>query len=300
MNTPKATNKLKMIFRLLLIVISIGFYTTSCQKELSLDNVLTPPPVSDDSTLLVKLIEIDSISALEKDSLVAQNTFDANNRLVTSTVFGTTDPVAQALNYNKQSYFYLNADSLPDLIVHEYTETGGAEMDIDSTFIAYDAAGKLLWDSTIYTVNTLFSYNEKRSYAYSGDTVKITSNRDGVFYEANQLVIKIQNGNIVKAEVEDFVTEYVYDNKPNAFMSLANFPFQFASVTVGGFLYLTQKNNCISQKTKIGGALLASATITYTYRNNGLPSSRLVKSENTLPSPNVSYLRSAFYYDKKR
>jgi hypothetical protein len=292
---------MKWNIRLSLTLITIACIAISCQKELSLEDGTIVPPIADDTILLVKMIEIDSISPIENDSIIVNNTYDARNRITDAYAFFSADPAVQALNYTHESYFYFDTDSLPDLVVNESSESGPlSDVMLDSTFLVYNTTGKLLWDSTIHTYDNSFNYNEKKWYSYSGDTVRISIYRDGAFVETETNIVTIVNGNVTRAEHQGIKYEFFYDNKPNAFNAMSNLSFRFSTFAGSDPIYYPQRNNCIRFRTLPGSAFQQSGDITHTYRSNGLPSGRTIKSITNDPIPINNDLRTEFYYAKRR
>ncbi len=218
----------------LLFIASIIFFC-SCQKELGFEDPVQPADstTTNDNALLVKYIEIDSTTANSTDtSMIVNFGYDAQQRLQALYITHSTGPSGVQPAYEKYVYQYNGADTFPYRFTHAYGEDStnfGFTSDI--TYLFYNAAGKLIFDSTLdYDGFGNYSILKKR-YSYLNDNITILSSSDDAanpYTEIDSLRITTGNGNIVALNSAaysfpdmspsfSYSSAFSYDNHPNPF-----------------------------------------------------------------------------------
>lgn len=294
---------------------------SNCQKEITLAE--TPsvpiPPTVGDSTLLVKYFEVDSIPGAAPDtSKIIVFGYDAQKRLASIYITFTTDSVENLTFYETFTYLYHGGDTLPYKMMKAFREgpdTLNFTFDTDTAYYTYNAAGKLIADST--RKNERSNFGEKRYYTkktfsyFTGFTLVSGMNDYNTVVQPSldSLAYTTSGNNISSLTVNNYTLpgmqstalfsfSLTYDNHVNPFYYLPALHvispyFEYE----GGPVTTLQPNNAatISQNDIAAGVVL-NETISYSYSSNGYPSKLYSTQNSSAAGSTTRYYKGIFVY----
>jgi hypothetical protein len=311
--------------KFLFAILSIIIILSSCQKEISIENIPNPNPnpgvLTADSNYLSKIYYtyFDGVSLDTID--IFSYTFDNNKRVVLLT--DTSDYTGPNHLYSRTQYFYNAADTLPyKSIRFEHHNTLGVEyIDTTTTFIFFNTSGQKIKDSVISQFQNLSTYVNKEiavhQYTYSplkiygatktilfytlGGSLNDNDVTDTATLDAKgNIISNIKNRyNAASLSVEKVVSTLTYDANPSPFAHLTNFKaymvFPSGETLLEEFV---QKNNRLhtteitSSPFSTGRFYEEDYTGQYLYRPDGYPK-EIYGLDNSAPG---SYARLLFIY----
>lgn len=292
------------------LITSILLIFSNCQKEVSSSNRPTTPTTPDDSTLLVKYYEVDSVPGEQPDtSLIVKFTYDAARRLTQDYVVFSTDPADNVNLFELDQYFYNNTDTLPYKYIYYSIE--GVNPDntfIDTFFYTYNTAGNVIADSILTYNGTNPLYAWKNQYDYQTDYI-IRTTTDTVI-RVDTVNQTFQNSNLTRqvntkydpyngTKMYDFT--YSYDNHPNPFCIPAYAKTRFIADFEDDSYSTPQKNNPLSEAQSYTYSGVTSANIiqyTYAYKANGYPSVVYIVYSGTNGNE-TRYVKGIFEYSSR-
>lgn len=272
---------MKRIFSALTIVYIIGFFFTSCQKEID----WTAPVTVNDSIYLKKFIILDTTETSGADtSWVLEFNYNAQKRLsdyrITYYELGISGP-GRIRGYKQLNYLYPGTDTFPSRIIENLTDLQIPANSYTDTMYYFYQNGSIIKDSSgntnEYFVDEINKVSPTRTFLIQRDFDPLFGlTIDTVFIYTNW-----QNGNILAQkdstwqpfmggfwDVDDYVLGY--DNKPNPFKRMVlpyNIPLSkdIFTVDLEDFGYPTNNNIIYLEQNGLGDNL------SYQYRSDGLP-----------------------------
>jgi hypothetical protein len=259
-----------------LILLTIVFI--SCEKEISTEPPAPPGngnnnPPANDSTLLLKYIEVDTTLPAGSDTIFQDiYSYDNKRRLIHyyANVFSTEQ---------EADLFYSGNDTLPYKVISVWTNS--SDIYHDTVFYFY-SNGLVTKDSTIeYNGATnQFSQAIARVYTPEGDNAQFEYRHYSLPHappdEEKRLTFLItrQNGNIRVQDDTSAVVQFSYaaheevkyDDKTNPFYQAFPMHYQVLSGSFSG-----QKNNPVEDITWDDPSQPTRLTYSYTYRADGRP-----------------------------
>lgn len=297
------------------------FLFSGCQKEITVTETPTVPitPTVGDSTLLLKYMEVDSIpGSLQDTSKIVQFGYDAQKRLTSVYSTFTTNPVDNLTFYEKYTYQYNGADTLPARMMKEFREgadTLNFTFNRDTAYYTYNTAGKLIADST--RKNERNNFGEKRYYStkkfsyFTGYTLVAGSTDYNTTVEVSldSLAVTTSGNNITSLTVHNyslpgmqstalFSFSFTYDNHVNPFFYLPGMHsiapyFEYE----GGPVNTLQPNNALTiSQNDIGAGVTINESITYSYKSNGYPSTLYSTQNSSSAGSTTRYYKGIFVY----
>ncbi len=298
--------------RLLLPFLFIAFVAiySSCQKEFLPGNTIAPvtppdttvlPPVIRDSTALLTYIEIDSIGTSQYDTTVIIHfTYDAQKRLITMNTLYSTDSLANLLHYQRISFSYHGADTLPSKSIKEekwITSPGDGTFSKDTINFTYDAMGRASGDSTMH--DDTYYNSGLNNYYYTTHQYYYGAGFCNAFYNElvpwdTSVITNINHwldSNIITSVNENIYTlrrthytlpsysvgetlnfNFSYDNHPNPFSEIPALPAAYPVFPYGrGPLYVLGKNNATSITQQARYNYGFEENLLYEYNSKGYP-----------------------------
>lgn len=212
----------------ILSVALLSFILISCNKEISVENVVDSP-ASNDSITLSKIIYIDTSQASGLDTLEVLN-FKYNNakRLIES------DEIYYDIGIPDGRYktvlFYNGTDTLPYKKTTTFSDLpSGNITDLHTGYYTY-SNGKVIFDSV---VTTSYPYPVSRRYTYLNDKIIVTNylydlptpwvTTQNIYFTKNNGNTILQKDTVNVSTIHMF--SFQYDNKNNPFYGL-----QFSSI----------------------------------------------------------------------
>lgn len=290
------------------------FVFASCQRDFSpLDNPVTPP-VTDDSTLLVKYVQLDSVASGQFDtSFIMDYSYDNMKRM---TALYASEPSTGSY-YRSFGLYYNNTDTLPYKItgIESYSGTTVSQT-FDTTFFTYNSSGLVETDSvTIKEIDSSGTTYRHGAKHYSYSSGKIIINKSGVYSKASfgipetdSILITTQNGNIVTQSIFTYDSTTIsipssndfagtFDNNPNPFYLIRGFSATSPYVEVDiDIIQVLQKNNCTRSFQSNGSGWQNLKTATYSYRSNGYPSVSYLVNSDTSTTGSILYSKGIYTY----
>lgn len=290
------------ITRFIALIITGAIIMMSCQKEITEENIEpVDPPATTDSTYIDQLIEFDSISPTQVDTLyITRYQYDASKRVISQKQYW--DDGGGIALMDEYNYTYTGTDTVPSKCTnYSYDFAGGGYLkDTTITFYTY-AAGRRVKDSAVY-YNT---FGSGPVNAYSDTTVTLYN------YTASQITTEVlvkggdrldpgsggesrsrdtatldARGNVISSTTYDsydggltwdffFASQFTYDTKPSPFSKLSNFKTLYLVAPPESEYYEMQSpNNRISHLYDYGSGSTEDGTYTgFIYKPNGLVSS---------------------------
>jgi len=304
----------------LLSLASIIFFC-SCQKELGFEDPVQPADsttTNNDNALLIKYIEIDSTAANSADtSMIVNFGYDAQQRLQALYITHSTGPSGEQPAYEKYIYQYNGSDTFPYRLTHAYGEDStnfGFTSDI--TYLFYNAAGKLAFDSTLdYDGFGNYSILKKRYSYLNNNNITILSSSDDAadpYTQIDSFRITTGNGNVVALNAArysfpdmtpsfNYSSVFSYDDHPNPFYHIPAF---YPTISIFEYdaspIAAMQKNNVthISQNSPSDNTTI-NESVTYSYRAAGYPAAFYSTYTNTgSGGTETRWYKTLFFYDR--
>lgn len=299
---------MKLLPRHLLVCLIIFVYS-SCQKEPA---PLTEPPVTGDSTKLVKYIIINNAVA---DTIFTSFDYDAQKRVTLVKSVYSSDPVDNSQFYSINRFQYSGADTLPNIITTEHHE--GTAQDYyaanDTSYFSYDNLGRIIKDSTNYhetwSSTGTDAYYTTRMYSYTGNEITLKIKTNSKYAGLKEYTIPVTategNGNISALKMDDdYNINLTYDGHPNPFYyipAFRSFTSIITSVVEGEIIYpvnTMQKNNCTGYSATYVSGDTENEVNTYTYTTNGLPATFTSQYSSNFGDPPTASFKGIFEYGK--
>jgi len=296
-------------FSITFAFIASATFFLSCQKEYNPGDIIPRPTDSittNDGTLLVKYVEIDSTPGVGTDtSMIINFEYDEQKRLTELNIFRSDDTTTTERTLHKYAYQYNGADTFPYKILYTTIEVN------DTSYLFYNTEGKLILDSTFSKHGTSPVRLSKTSYKYFNGYFITNTDEQNSPSSLDSNFVTNSNGNMTSLSaaiysLPDMLLLYKYnysfsyDNHPNPFY---NIPAMHSTMPVLGYpsspIGVLQKNN----PTYISGNeatfnTTTTETITYTYQPNGYPSAFYSSSLNTLDNTGLRLYKAIFFYSR--
>jgi hypothetical protein len=274
-------------FTLLLVA---GLFLFACQKEVSQDTTSPTSPTDNDSTVLSKYIELDTLNGRIDTINVSTFEYDNLKRVTKVTTINYFNNIPN-LTYNpdKLVYYYNGVDTLPYKTLYVYFDKNLRDSTIN--FFTRNASQVVVRDSSI-------DFFEERAVF---DTTAITSNytiyADSVIENqhyhnpptlpGNQNKFKHQlirtNNRITQQITSSFYTTYEesfnatfqFDDKLNPFRKLdINYPIALNADTE--FYNISEKNNLVKSTITSNVLQSFSEIRNYIYNNLNYPKTAVI------------------------
>jgi hypothetical protein len=204
----KVNGRVKAVFAAIIILFG-------CNKENSIDNPTPSGTSGNDSTLILKYIELDTTATSIDTVLKKTYTYDNLKRVQRIDVLEYPD-------FYQEYYFYSGNDTLPNKYVYKFMN------DTDTSFLTYNSTGLIIRDSIATSFATTAGMVKYRSsfYNITVDTVKRFykgyQSNGILLYKDTSVFLQTRSGNLITQEkakwrgLSDTLRHrLVFDNKKN-------------------------------------------------------------------------------------
>jgi hypothetical protein len=294
-------------FTLLLVT---GLFLFACQKEVSQDTTSPTSPTDNDSTVLSKYIQLDTLNG--RIDTITVSTFEYDNlkrltKVITISYFNNLPDLTD--DYDRLFYYYNGSDTLPyktldvfldeinirDSIINFFTRNANQVVIRDSSIDFFTGTNTI--DTIAITSNyTIFadSVIENQHYHYQATLPGIQSKFKHQLVRTNNEVTK-QTSSIyrVTAYEELFNSNFQFDDKFNPFRKLyINYPIALNADTE--FYNLFEKNNLVNSTITSNLTQSFSQIRNYIYNNLKYPKTSVIY-DPALPAETI---KAIFIYTK--
>lgn len=264
----------------------------SCSKDKSKNDTV----VTTDSTVLVKVIDLDTTKISGLDTLrVYQYNYDNLKRLTSTEVRLDAMSGGFAIKTFNTMHYYNGTDTLPFKEIENVKQH--SSFDINYTKYCSYQNGKLVYDSIVSN----FQYTTARKYTHESNRLIVNSTIYTTPTPSTQVryiyLTRVNGNTIIQLDTTDGVINnflYSYDNKINPFANKPQSPLIERSAPY--YLHNTyseemahERNNITEMSATSGYTLLLKYS--YEYNSKGLPIIARVYSQNS----NYHFKRLFFY-----
>ena len=296
---------MKMKFVFIVVIISVGFYLSGCEKESSIERGGVVPVVTNlvvDSNYLDKIIYTSTIGNITDTTFTQIYEYDASKRIVS--LMDSIKSTNSTYENFRIKYFYNGNDTLPFKKIAigtllSTTPTINSNRDTSFFFYQYSAIGVKIKDSILRFVhhlningsgNDFIEFSKKIIvyqnvsniiYGKTTETIFFNNTNTNVGIPSNiydTALINISGNLILNKKYDDanllFLTStFTYDNNPNPFAKLSNYKTITVFPSGESFVDEMQAKNNRLNAIEIGNGLGSANDLTgkYQYNLNGYP-----------------------------
>lgn len=292
-----------------LFVVS-GLFLFACQKEVSQDTTSPTSPTDNDSTVLSKYIQLDTLNGGIDTITVSTFEYDNLKRLTKVTFISYINNLPDLTNdYERLFYYYNGSDTLPyktldvfwdeiylkDSIINFFTRNVNQVVIRDSSIDFFTGTNTI--DTIAITSNyTIFadSIIEDQKYynppASIGNYAKI---KHQITRTNNHITKQISSRYLVTSYEESFTSNFQFDDKFNPFRKMdINYPIALNADTE--FYNLFQKNNLVKSTITSNVLRSFSEIRNYIYNNLNYPKTAVIYD----PALPAEAIKAIFIYTK--
>jgi hypothetical protein len=293
-------------FTLLLLA---SLFLFACQKEVSQDTTSPTSPKDNDSTVLSKFIELDTLSGRTDTISVSIFEYDNLKRLTKVNIISYFNNLPDLTdNYDKLFYYYNGSDTLPnktlevsrdkinmkDSIIRFYTRNANQVVVRDSLIDFYADAN--VFDTTAITSKyTIYTDSVVENYSYYNPAASLGNQekfKHLLVRTNNHITQQICSQYLAPVYDELFNSNFQFDDKPNPFFKMnINYPIAM-SADIDPY-NLALKNNILKRTTKEQFQPLYTKIYNYTYNNLNYP-----KTVVQYNPANPTTIKGVFIYTK--
>lgn len=282
---------MKQLAILTVVGLAFLFLLPGCQKEFSIENGNTPgTPGNNDPVYLDRVIETYSTLA---DSTVEDFRYDVQKRVSGINKKHYSNHILEDTSVT--TYFYNGNDTVPFKYTIYLANVNVAFLDSSVGFMYYNALGKIISDSTIYSSGGGGGYYRSKeigTYQYDGNNIAwyrtqtdllnpaspVTNYIDSLWFNANK--------NMVKWHSYDSPPLFLHNTENNTFDNMLN-PYYYTNIP-----YYRGVNNLLTSRAE---KIFPGATFTYnmnyvhTYNSFNMP------TQTTGTEAGSTHVEKAYY-----
>jgi hypothetical protein len=294
-------------FYLLLVA---GILLFACQKEVSQDTTSPSSPAGNDSTVLSKYIQLDTLNGRTDTISVLNFEYDNLKRITKVTSISYFNNLPDLTDsYDKSFYYYNGSDTLPSKILEVFSDKiketdsviwfftrNANQVVIRDSFIDFHASPNFIDTTaitskyTIYADSVIENYSNYNPATSSGNHEKF---KHQLVRTNNNITQQISFQYLAPVYDELFTSNFQFDDKPNPFFKMdINYPIAMSADIDPKNLSL--KNNILKRTTKEQFQPLLTIIYSYTYNNLNYPKTEVQYN----PANPTSAIKGVYIYTK--